>query len=69
MKGDPYRKGKPDGFRRIHRELFAAVKNGRQIELHIIENVGKERINARELELIALRGTLNGSCPELENSN
>jgi hypothetical protein len=60
MNGDPYRKGKPAGFRRIHLELEKAVRENRRIELHILENVAVAEINVREAELIKLRGTLNG---------
>lgn len=55
----PYRKGNPEGYRRIHLELARAWRDGRRIELIILENVRAERINQREQELIANRGTLN----------
>ena len=55
----PYRKRKPDGFRRIHRELVAALNEGRRIELLILENADKPAINDRERVLIAERGNLN----------
>jgi hypothetical protein len=55
----PYRKGKPDGYRRIHLELERAWRDGRRIELIIVENVSAEGIRQRERELIAIRGTLN----------
>jgi hypothetical protein len=57
----PYRKGKPDRFRRIHRELAEAVRAGKLIELIILENQPPgDRLNRREGELIMERGTLNG---------
>ena len=59
INGLPYRKGKPDGFRRIHVELAQAVRSGRRIELTILENPPLADINRRELELIAERGSLN----------
>lgn len=34
----PYRKGKPDGFREIHRELANTVKAKRPITLMLLEN-------------------------------
>ncbi len=56
----PYRKGKPDGFRRIHRELASALMEGRRIELVFLENGERPALNARETELIRERGKLNG---------
>jgi hypothetical protein len=59
-----YRKGKPDGFRRIHRELADAFQAGKTIKLIILENQPRgERLNRREWELIMERGTLNGPLP------
>jgi hypothetical protein len=56
----PYRKGKPDGFRRIHRELFAAHRAGTKITLTILENVADAALRAlRESALIRERGSLN----------
>ncbi|MEI9403563.1 hypothetical protein [Mesorhizobium argentiipisi] len=60
LNGRPYRPQKPTGFRRIHRELFDAYRNGRQIRLTILENVEPALLAKRESELIAERGTLNG---------
>ena len=59
LNGKPYRKGKPDGFRRIHRELEKAHREGRRIDLIILENAEKPDINGRERELIRERGSLN----------
>jgi len=59
VSGLPYRKGKPDGFRRIHVELAQAVRSGRRIELTILENPSLADINRRERELISERGSLN----------
>ena len=59
LNGKPYRKGKPGGFRRIHRELERAHRQGRRIDLIIIENAQKPEINRRERELIRERGSLN----------
>ena len=52
----PYRKGKPEGFRLIHRELAKAVQAGRSITLTLLENhVLKADRNRRERELIVER--------------
>lgn len=56
----PYRLGKPDRFRRIHRELALAYRERRLITLKILENVEPVRIDRREQALIAERGILNG---------
>lgn len=53
LNGKPYRKGNPDGYRRIHDELAMAHREGRRIELVVVENVPAEKINTREKELIA----------------
>jgi hypothetical protein len=55
-----YRKANPDGYRRIHRELASAHRDGRRIELIILENVCAAKINERERELIKSLGNLNG---------
>ena len=60
INGLPYRKGNLDGFRRIHRELAAALMEGRRIELVILENGERPALNDRERELIRERGNLNG---------
>jgi hypothetical protein len=56
----PYRPKKPTAFRRIHRELYAAALAGIAVKLTILENCQPDRLTARERELIAERGTLNG---------
>jgi hypothetical protein len=60
LNGWPYRPQKPDKFRRVHRELELAHREGRRITLVILENVDPLRLAQRERELIALRGMLNG---------
>jgi hypothetical protein len=60
LNGRAYRKANPDGYRRVHRELAQAHKDGRRIELINLENVCADQINERERELIELLGTLNG---------
>jgi ADP-ribosylglycohydrolase/protein-tyrosine phosphatase len=61
LSNKPYRKSKPDNFRRIHVALAAAVRSGRKITLVILENVPEGDINAREQALIRERSAnLNG---------
>lgn len=56
-----YRKSNPRGFRRIHIALSEAVREGRTVELRILENVEPARLQERETELIRqMRPTLNG---------
>jgi len=51
--GKPYRKGKPDGYRRIHRELAEAERRGYCVTLHFLCNVNSgENINQIEKECI-----------------
>ena len=59
LDGRQYRRGNPDGFRRIHRELARAVQEGVHIRLIILENATALDINKRENTLIAARGNLN----------
>ena len=63
LTGRPYRPKKPDAWRRIHRELYAALTDGRAIKLTILENCSSEQLAIRERQLIAERGTLNGRMP------
>ena len=59
--GVPYHMAKPDGFRRIHRALAAAVDEGRAVTLHLVENCDREELSDRERRMIAdLRPELNG---------
>ena len=58
--GRAYRPSKPDGFRRIHRELELAYRQGRAITLIIVENCMVSDLNQREAFHISDRGTLNG---------
>jgi hypothetical protein len=56
LKGKPYRKNKPDKFRKIHHHLKEAVLTGRKITLTLLENQPKKEVrNRRERELIAER--------------
>lgn len=60
MNGKPYRPAKPDKFRAIHRALFAAHLERRQITLIILENCSPSELNDREAVHIRDRGVLNG---------
>jgi hypothetical protein len=57
----PYRLSNADGYRKIHHELARAHRDGIAITLTILKNPKPDEINAREQELIAERGNLNGS--------
>lgn len=59
LNGNPYRRSKPDGFRRVHRELARAYQHRRKITLTLLENCDPSKIDAREDELIKLHGSLN----------
>lgn len=67
----PYRKGKPDGFRAIHRQLAEAVRKRSRITLTLLENVEhKPARNRREQAMIdeSRREATRGGLPVL-NSN
>jgi hypothetical protein len=51
----PYRPSNPTGFRKVHRYLLAAVRNGLRVELRIVENCPTDRLNEREQHWIARR--------------
>lgn len=54
LNGEPYRKGKPDEFRVVHRRLHQAIKEEKQITLIFLENISdKPSRNRRKRELIA----------------
>ncbi|MEK6290628.1 MAG: hypothetical protein V4793_04410 [Paraburkholderia tropica] len=60
--GMAYRKGNPDGFRRVHRALAEAVSAGNRITLTLLRNVGPDE-DINEAERRAIRAsscTLNG---------
>lgn len=40
--GRPYRKGNPDGFRHIHRQLYDATVSGESIIIELLRNVSRE---------------------------
>jgi hypothetical protein len=51
MNGAPYRKGNPDGFRRVHRVMAEALRAGGFIHLTLVENCTEDRLNRREREI------------------
>ena len=66
--GGIYKPKQPDGWRRIHRELYAALLDGRVIELIFVENCALGDLNARETFHRKQRGSLNGARRTLEQS-
>ena len=53
LDGRPYRKGRPDGYRRIHRMLAEAMGKGHRVRLSLLRNVEPdESINQAERSLI-----------------
>lgn len=59
MAGRPYRKGKPDGFREIHRLMAEAVRQKQTIVLTLLRNVPPdEDINVAEQELRREHGAM-----------
>ena len=61
--GRPYRKGKPEGYRRVHRALAQAHEAGHAIRLYFLCNVGQEEdINVVEQRWIKEKNCL-GSQP------
>ena len=49
LAGRPYRKGKPDEFRKIHRTMAEALKAGCKLRLSFLSNIpAGENINAIE---------------------
>lgn len=64
--GDIYKPSDPDGWRRIHHELYAALLDGREIELIFVENCSADDLNERKQVHKKERGTLNGPRRPLE---
>lgn len=61
LAGRPYRKGKPEAYRRVHVALAEAVCAEGPITLRLLRNVEVHELNAVERELILAYGcTLNG---------
>ena len=64
LSGKPYRKGKPDDFRAIHRRMAQAVQAGESLRLSFICNVAAdEDINEVERFWQAHHGAGNGYAP------
>ena len=62
--GRPYRKGKPDQFRAIHRRMAQAVQAGDNLRLTLVCNVeAGENINQLERFWQDHYGAPNGSAP------
>ena len=58
LAGKPYRRGKPDGYRRVHHVLARAHRQGHSITLHFLCNVeSPESINEVEKRCIRERRT------------
>lgn len=71
LAGKPYRKGKPDGFRVVHRRLADATKNGHSITLRLLSNVAggedifeQERYWQRILEVEPTEGDIDADSIE-----
>jgi hypothetical protein len=63
LSGKPYRKGNPEGFRRIHRALADAESQGHLITLNLLCNVvSGENLNEVEQQHIRLMNSF-GSAP------
>ncbi len=65
LQGGYYRKGKPEGFRPIHRHMADAVQLSHTIQLSFLCNVAAgEDINAKESEYQQQYMQLYGPCKE-----
>ena len=59
LAGQPYRKGKPDEFRAIHRMMAEAVRQDQALVLTLLRNVSPgENINHAEQELRREHGAM-----------
>ena len=63
----PYRKSKPSGFRKIHRELLSGILTRRVVKCQIIELCDCSKLAERERYWIGKIGSLNGRLKECEN--
>ncbi len=64
LRDRPYRKGKPDQFRAIHRRMAQAVRAGETMRLTLVCNVGEhEDSNERERFWQQRYGAANGHAP------
>ena len=62
FRGEPYRPGNPNGWRKVHLAMIEAVKDGEEIRLKLVENVGdgEDIYQAEEHWRVALNADLNG---------
>lgn len=68
LAGKPYRKNKPEGYRRIHHALAKAAACGHKVRLIYLENVGKDQnINDMEREFIVKFGTAGSEIWQLND--
>lgn len=68
LDGKPYRKGKPDGYRRVHRILAEATRSGYRVRLSLLKNVElHESINQVERILIKEHNSAGGEPWQLND--
>lgn len=68
LSGKPYRKGNPDGYRRIHLALAEAERQAYRITLQFLCNVAPhENINQVERSLIRLHNSSGGEAWQLND--
>lgn len=60
LAGEPYRKGKPDKWRKVHRRLAEAARSGECITLELIASSHDTLIADERRLIVELRATLNG---------
>lgn len=60
LAGQPYRKSKPDAWRRVHRRLHAAMLAGETITLELIPSTLEDLLKDEERLIRELGATLNG---------
>lgn len=68
--GAPYRRGKPDGYREIHHELYRASLAKIPVFVTVLENCETSMLNQREQHWIAVRRTseIKDGGPRVLNS-
>jgi hypothetical protein len=66
--GKPYRKGNPDGFRRIHLALASAKKSGRTAKWEVLEftDAGNLLLEAERRWIVTISPKLNGRAIGVE---
>lgn len=60
IEGQPYRKNKPDAWRRVHRRLHAATVAGETITLELIASTHTSLLADEQRLIRELGATLNG---------